>query len=404
MAGFAVIDFETTGFAASKHDRAVEVGVVLLSPDGDIECEWATLLDPGRDVGRSDIHRITALDVVGAPTFAAIVPRLVRDLRGRIVVSHNLGFDLGFLREELRRAGVTLDSPFLPGFCTMKWAGRLIPGASRKLQDCCDAAGVALVDAHSALGDCRAAAGLVRCLLKVGGVPPPWAGEIAGVEEFQWPDVIGPEVPLAVRGTAPPRQPAGWLDRIVARMPRHDDVRIESYLEVLESALLDCYLSRHEELALVAMAEELGLSRPLLEEIHRGYLRAMASVALADGVVTVSERADLLQVARLLGLTFDDVDAALATAPPARQPNAEFVIAAGDVLCLTGTMCRPRSEWEAELERRGIQVGSLTRRTRVLVAADPDSASGKAKKAREYGIPIITEVALARLLGIELQS
>jgi DNA polymerase-3 subunit epsilon len=32
-------------------------------------------------------------------------------------------------------------------------------------------------------------------------------------------------------------------------------------------------------------------------------------------------------------------------------------------------------------------------------AGNPDSTSGKAKKAREYGIPIINEEALTRLLG-----
>ena len=106
MVAFAVLDFETTGFDANHHDRVVEVGVVLLSSDGDFEDEWSTLLDPGRDVGRTDIHGICAGDVLGSPTFAAIVPRLLRDLRGRVLVSHNLTFELRFLGAELRRAGI----------------------------------------------------------------------------------------------------------------------------------------------------------------------------------------------------------------------------------------------------------------------------------------------------------
>jgi DNA polymerase-3 subunit epsilon len=398
VAGFAVLDFETTGFDANHHDRVLEVGLVLLSPEGDVEHEWSTLLNPGRDVGRTDIHGITAGDVLGAPCFAAIVPRLLRDLRGRVVVCHNVTFDLRFLAAELLRAGVSLENPWLTGLCTMRWGGRLLPAASRGLQDCCDAAGVVLTDAHCALADARAAAGLLKHLLECGRVPPPWAEEISGADEYQWPEVVGSDVPLAVRGTAPPRRPAGWLDRIVARMPRHDDFRIESYLEVLESALLDHYLSRHEEEALVAIAAELGLSRHLLDEIHWEYLRSMATIALADGVVTDDERADLLQVAELVGLTPNQVDAALAMAP-VRRACAEFAFAPGDVLCLTGAMRRPRSEWEAELIQRGFVVGSLTRRTRALVAADPDSVSGKAKKAREYGVPIINEEALTRLLG-----
>ena len=35
----------------------------------------------------------------------------------------------------------------------------------------------------------------------------------------------------------------------------------------------------------------------------------------------------------------------------------------------------------------------------LLVAADPDSLSGKARKARDYDIPIVGEAALARLTG-----
>jgi len=34
----------------------------------------------------------------------------------------------------------------------------------------------------------------------------------------------------------------------------------------------------------------------------------------------------------------------------------------------------------------------------LLVAADPDSLSGKAKKAREYGVAIVAETALLGLL------
>ena len=42
---------------------------------------------------------------------------------------------------------------------------------------------------------------------------------------------------------------------------------------------------------------------------------------------------------------------------------------------------------------------ALTKKVTLLVAADPDSLSGKARKARDYGIPIVGEAALARLAG-----
>jgi DNA polymerase-3 subunit epsilon len=180
-------------------------------------------------------------------------------------------------------------------------------------------------------------------------------------------------------------------------MPRHDDARVESYLEILEAALLDRYLSEYEEQALTQMASLLGLDIADLREIHRTYLKGMATVALADGIVTSDERADLEHVASLLGLGAAEVDAALAAPSPAAVPVA-FRLDTGDQICLTGQMSRSREAIEADAIAKGLVVGGLTKKSRVLVAADPDSQSGKAAKARSYGVPVITEDAFLRFL------
>ena len=62
-------------------------------------------------------------------------------------------------------------------------------------------------------------------------------------------------------------------------------------------------------------------------------------------------------------------------------------------------MGRERGEWEAIARARGLELGGVTKRTKLVVAADPNSYSGKAAKARNYGIPIVTEAAFERLLG-----
>ena len=36
---------------------------------------------------------------------------------------------------------------------------------------------------------------------------------------------------------------------------------------------------------------------------------------------------------------------------------------------------------------------------KLVVAADPDSLSGKARKARDYGIPVVTEDGFERIRG-----
>jgi DNA polymerase-3 subunit epsilon len=137
-----------------------------------------------------------------------------------------------------------------------------------------------------------------------------------------------------------------------------------------------------------------------LDAIHGDYLLSMTAVAWEGGVITRTELADLETVARLLGLNAGDVAMSLdaAKAAESRPVSSTFQLQRGDTVCLTGKMAHPREVIEALLVERGLQVGGLTKKTRLLVAADPDSLSGKAKKARGYEVPIVAETALLGLL------
>ena len=62
-------------------------------------------------------------------------------------------------------------------------------------------------------------------------------------------------------------------------------------------------------------------------------------------------------------------------------------------------MDQPREQWEAHTAHAGLMVGhDVTRHTRILVAADPDTMSGKATKAARYGIPVIHPTAFLQML------
>jgi DNA polymerase-3 subunit epsilon len=401
VTGYACIDFETTGLFPTRHDRVLEVGVVLLDAEGETEGEWSTLVNPERDVGPTSIHGVTAREVLRAPTFADISSLLIQSVVGRTVVAHNAPFDVRFMRVELARAGYSWTGPDIPALCTMELAGRYVRSSSRKLGDCCRAAQLEVAGSHEALADARAVAALLVHLMATTYRPPPWAGVASDAERYAWPvcgECVIPEF-AARSGRAPVREEF-WLDRIVASMPRHADARVDSYLEVLESALLDRYLSAHEEDALIETATDLGLDRAGLDAIHRDYLLSMAAVAWEDRVVTKAELKDLETVARLLGLTRDDVAMSLDAAKAAkkRPVGSSFQLRPGDQICLTGEMSHPREVIEAMLVEHGLAVGGLTKRTRLLVAADPDSQSGKAAKARGYGVPIVAEAALLGLV------
>ncbi|MDR1189878.1 MAG: hypothetical protein LBK95_20895 [Bifidobacteriaceae bacterium] len=70
------------------------------------------------------------------------------------------------------------------------------------------------------------------------------------------------------------------------------------------------------------------------------------------------------------------------------------------MIVFTGEMSRPRAALEGMARDAGlVPHPGVTKKVAVVVAADPDSLSGKARKAAGYGIPIITEAAFLRLVA-----
>jgi DNA polymerase III epsilon subunit family exonuclease len=177
---FAVLDFETTGVGPT--DRIVEIGLVRFSGDGSFFDEWATLINPGRDLGATRVHGVLSFqDVRHAPRFEDIAGDLIQRLRGNVLVAHNLQFEERFLRYEFGHLGLRL--PPQPGVCTLR-LGCSLGASSRRLDELCRQFGVPLRNMHSALADARATAQLLfvytvalralgRAALELIGCPTP---------------------------------------------------------------------------------------------------------------------------------------------------------------------------------------------------------------------------------------
>jgi len=167
---YACFDLETTRLD-SHVGHIIEIAVVVTEDDGTpVGEEWATLVNAGTtDVGRTDIHGIRADWLPDAPSFAEIAGDLAAQLAGHVPVAHNKNFDVRFLVEEWRRSGLgKLD---LQAVDTIPMARALgLPG---KLGLLAAALGVPLDDAHQALGDTRALAGVLVAMLKRGANPSP---------------------------------------------------------------------------------------------------------------------------------------------------------------------------------------------------------------------------------------
>jgi len=149
-----VLDFETTGLTPT-FDRTIEVAATLLVNHRPVET-FHQLMHPGMTLPSfiTSLTGITDAMLRGQPRPEQVMPRLQQFVRGLPIVAHNSAFDRGFLRAELGRAGLQLESEFL---CTMRLARRLAPGLpSYRLDALVDALHVRAPDArqfHRAVAD-----------------------------------------------------------------------------------------------------------------------------------------------------------------------------------------------------------------------------------------------------------
>lgn len=286
----------------------------------------------------------------------------------------------------------------------MRWAGRTLGAAA--LGQCCEALGIELVNAHNALDDARATSRLVAHLVEMVGQHPSWVAERDLSASFAWPGqrVPRPAPRTALRGAASD-DPHVWLRSVLqaAWIPGSPEDEA-SYLLLLSQALLDRHVSVSEGRVLREAAEAGGLTRETVSRLHHDHLRAIAVEALADGVVTPEERDDLERVAAALGLGVPYVDEALTWAATFAEtrttPTTSFALAPGDRVVFTGEMERSRDSWITEIVAAGLASEGVTKSTKVLVTAHPDSMSGKAAKARSYGIPVVSEEGFVRLFEV----
>ncbi|GAB3988252.1 hypothetical protein GCM10029978_110150 [Actinoallomurus acanthiterrae] len=399
--GYAVVDVETTGLRSDWQDRVIEVGIVQLDASGDVTGEWATLVNPGRDLGPRRIHRIVAADIRHAPAFDEVAGTIAALLKGRVVVAHNLAFDALFISGEFARLGAT--APLAPeaGVCTMRWASYFMPEAPRNLAGCCALADVPLSGHHDALVDAHAAAGLLRHYLGLVEGRVPWRDLLETAASAPWPDLPNTNAPAVRRGVSAERD-GHFLARILDRMPRVPEPAVaDSYLGLLDRVLLDRRISPTQADALVEFAAAVGLGRADLDRLHHDYLAALARAALVDGAVTPAQRDELVRVAALVGLPPGSARRALERAAEGRaRPFDRFRLERGDRVAFTGEAELGRDVLEARARSAGyVPHPRVTKEVALLVAADPDTLSRKARRARIYGIPIVTTGTFLRLIS-----
>ena len=96
---FAAVDLETTGLDP-KQDQIIEIGIQIFDSANMMD-QFSMLIDPHLDVGIpahiTDLTGITSDDLEGQPNIESVMLEVTKLLEGKIIVGHNIGFDLGFL-------------------------------------------------------------------------------------------------------------------------------------------------------------------------------------------------------------------------------------------------------------------------------------------------------------------
>lgn len=426
---FAIIDVETTGLSP-RQNRIVELAVVRVGNKGNVVDEWSTRFNPEGPVGATHIHGITQADVAGAPLFRDVAPHLIPYISGVPIAAHNANFDLAFLRAEFERAG--WDSPWLPAFCTLDGSREYLPHLDRRrLADCCWAAGVPLDNAHSALGDARATAGLLRYYLARAGRRQSQLLTALRQDAIavSWPQ--GPSRAPATPFTSLAEEPRDRPKRISAPGPKQPpllrqltDVSLLetveegapegtlAYLETLLDALEDGEISDDEAGDLGELVEAYGLTDTDLHAAHRAFALALAHRAVDDGLVSRDEREELHTLCDALDVPRASVNELIAHAETARAARMSagllplpddwgfgVPLRVGDKVAFTGCDDRQRDRLERRATELGVRVMNNVSRLTSMLVTDGSMDGTKLAKAREVGTRIVHPDTFETLLA-----
>jgi DNA polymerase III epsilon subunit family exonuclease len=160
---FAIIDIEGSG---GKFAQAKITEIAIFISDGEkILDKFSSLINPQRKIDPyvKTLTGITDEMVASQPTFAELAPKIYDLLKDRIIVAHNIDYDLAILKSEFFKLNYNITNQSI---CTVNALQRLYPGhASYGLSNICFDFGIELKQAHRATDDAYATFFLLKKIL-----------------------------------------------------------------------------------------------------------------------------------------------------------------------------------------------------------------------------------------------
>ena len=393
MVGFAVLDLETTG-KNWRNNRILEIGIVLLDEQLREEHAVETLINPQMHIGAQDVHGIQAGWVLDAPCFEEFAPEFIDLLRGRTLVAHNASFDLHFTEEELRRIRPEWEfqwaqNGLVPGsLCTKKLSRHLFGVQAQSFGWLTKELNIENNLAHSALSDAQATSEVFRKIVESSEIA---LGEALSAGFAVLPEVESRTCKLVLR---PIREetPQSRVHVLMDSLPLFSsESSSDAYLSALIGFIRDFELSEHQLRELTEVASLSALSADEVLKIHTQVFLSISAHFWDDESLCEFERVALVRVCEALGVPTELLKSTLIEAPGNAADGFDSP-RLGATFVLTGFSEAKKKELTKSLEDLGHTVNSgVSKKVNYVVALDPDTLSGKGRRSRELGIPVLGE-------------
>ncbi len=154
---FVVFDIETTGLS-KENDKITEIGAVKVE-NGKITERFSTFVNPQRTLSEEIVKLTNITDdmLKDAPLIDSVLPEFLAFCGDSVLVAHNAGFDVGFIRNNAEVLGMpSVDNTVLD---TVELSRTLLPELKKhKLNIVAEHLGVSLEGHHRAVNDAEATA------------------------------------------------------------------------------------------------------------------------------------------------------------------------------------------------------------------------------------------------------
>ena len=162
---YCVLDLETTGFSAVT-EKITEVGIMKVK-DGEVIDEFSCFVNPEKHIPQrvTEVTNITDEMVKDAETIEKVFPKILEFIKGSVLVAHNAGFDIGFLKQNAKVLGYEFDYTYID---TLSLAKDLFPDYKKyKLGKIAENLGIKVEVAHRALDDVDTTVKVLNVMMKM---------------------------------------------------------------------------------------------------------------------------------------------------------------------------------------------------------------------------------------------